>query len=176
MGLISGISGGGRRVLVTRPRGQAGPWLEGLRGAGFIPVAWPTIEVGPPSDFSPMDKAQARLSRFDVLVFTSRNAAVYFWERWLMRERRAAQLGTSSTALPPIVAIGETTARAISETLSKRAPEQPPCEISSHRRDVGDGADPRQTASHCLRPISALRSRPRFWWRTSIGKKGCGTC
>jgi uroporphyrinogen-III synthase len=52
----------GRRVLVTRARHQAGKLSEGLRALGAEPVEVPVIEIQPPSDFAPLDRALRELA------------------------------------------------------------------------------------------------------------------
>jgi uroporphyrinogen-III synthase len=82
------------RVIVTRPRAQAGPLLEALRAEGFDPVRCPLIEIEPIDD-GPID-----LDGYDWVIVTSANGAV--------------ELGRRRTgALPRIAAIGEGTAAAL---------------------------------------------------------------
>ena len=52
----------GRRVLVTRAANQAGKLSEGLRALGAEPVEVPVIEIQPPSDFAPLDRALRELA------------------------------------------------------------------------------------------------------------------
>jgi uroporphyrinogen III methyltransferase/synthase len=73
----------GKRVLVTRPREQAGEFVSLLQALGADPVEAPMIRIVPPSDFTPMDEACARLSDFDWVVFTSGNAVESFMGRLL---------------------------------------------------------------------------------------------
>ncbi len=47
----------GRRVLVTRPRAQAGRLAALLEAHGAEVVALPTIQIGPPDDWAPLDRA-----------------------------------------------------------------------------------------------------------------------
>lgn len=95
----------GLRVLVTRPTADAAPWLAALGAAGAVPLAYPTIEVTPPSDPGPLDAALAHLSRYRLLVFTSANAA----------RQTAARLpgGRFPPSCPRVAAVGEATARAL---------------------------------------------------------------
>ena len=68
----------GRRILVTRARHQASELAERLEAMGATPIQIPTIEIGPPSSYSSLDAALARLSEFDLVAFTSANAVDAF--------------------------------------------------------------------------------------------------
>ena len=63
----------GRRVLVTRPRHQAGAMVERLVELGAVPFTLPTVEIREPADWSPVDRAIAAIGQFDWLVFTGAN-------------------------------------------------------------------------------------------------------
>ena len=79
----------GKRVLVTRSAEQAGELAALVRGAGGVPVLFPTIRLVPPEDPGPLDREIGRLASFDWVLFTSANAARFFRER-------AARLGNPS--------------------------------------------------------------------------------
>src|SRR5258708_33078892 len=71
----------GKRIVVTRAREQAdalGSLLNAL-GAGVISL--PTIELRPPADSAPLDRAIAQLDAYDWLGFTSANGARFFLYR-----------------------------------------------------------------------------------------------
>jgi uroporphyrinogen III methyltransferase / synthase len=63
----------GRRVLVTRPRHQAGTMVQQLVELGAVPFVLPTVEIREPADWSEVDRAIRRLDQYDWLVFTSAN-------------------------------------------------------------------------------------------------------
>jgi uroporphyrinogen III methyltransferase/synthase len=63
----------GKRVLVTRPRHQAGDLVRRLDQLGAVPVVLPAVEVRDPADWAPVDRALAGLAGYDWLVFTSAN-------------------------------------------------------------------------------------------------------
>ena len=68
----------GKRIVVTRAREQAdalGSRLSAL-GAGVIEL--PTIEIRPPADSAPLDRAIAELDTYDWLIFTSANGVRFF--------------------------------------------------------------------------------------------------
>ena len=71
----------GKRILVTRPEGQASDLAEELLRYGADPVVFPTVQVLPPEDWTPLDAAIARLGSYDWVIFTSANGVRYFGER-----------------------------------------------------------------------------------------------
>lgn len=100
----------GRRVLVTRAAHQAGKLSEALRAKGAEPVEVPVLEIGPPDDFSPLDRALRQLDSYDWLILTSANTVRAIVER----------SGSVGTRLGPpeelrVAAIGSATAQAARE-------------------------------------------------------------
>ena len=71
----------GRRVVVTRARAQAGELSGSLEELGAEVREFPTIEVRPPEDFGPLDRAIEDLDSFDWLIFTSVNGVGAFLDR-----------------------------------------------------------------------------------------------
>ena len=71
----------GRRIVVTRARGQADAFSQQLRELGAEPVEVPTIEICPAADYAPLDRALAALETYDWLIFTSANGVRHFVER-----------------------------------------------------------------------------------------------
>jgi uroporphyrinogen III methyltransferase / synthase len=71
----------GKRIVVTRAREQADAlgWRLSALGAGV--VALPTIEIRPPADCAPLDRAIAELDTYDWLIFTSANGVRFFLDR-----------------------------------------------------------------------------------------------
>jgi uroporphyrinogen-III synthase len=64
----------GWRVLVTRPRDQAGPLADVLRAAGAEPVLYPTIRLAPPPSWAPFDGALLDQTDYEWAIFTSPSA------------------------------------------------------------------------------------------------------
>ncbi|MBI3492133.1 MAG: uroporphyrinogen-III C-methyltransferase [Acidobacteria bacterium] len=73
----------GKRILVTRPRGQAADLVDRLEAMGAAAIEAPMVRILPPEDYGPLDEACARASAFDWIIFTSANAADAFVERLL---------------------------------------------------------------------------------------------
>jgi uroporphyrinogen III methyltransferase/synthase len=73
----------GHRVMVTRPRGQGETLGQRLAELGAEVVLQPAIEIADPPDWTPVDAAIGRLSKYDWLVFSSANGVDYFLRRLL---------------------------------------------------------------------------------------------
>lgn len=71
----------GRRILVTRRREQSSALRERLEALGASVVEAPAIDVVPPEDPSPLDRALARLHHYHWVLFTSVNAVQFVRER-----------------------------------------------------------------------------------------------
>jgi uroporphyrinogen III methyltransferase/synthase len=63
----------GKRILVTRPRHQAGEMIMRLEELGAVVALLPTLEIREPADWTPVDRALTHLSTYQWLVFTSAN-------------------------------------------------------------------------------------------------------
>ncbi len=95
----------GTSVLVTRPLAQAQSLAEGIKAHGGIPIVLPAIDIAAAQD---PDTARAVLSdvqQCHALIFVSRNAVRY----------GAPLLGTASTAMCELFAVGKSTAQAMQE-------------------------------------------------------------
>ena len=100
----------GRRIVVTRARGQADPLAGRLTALGAQAIELPTIEIAPALDYGPLDRAIFQLASYDWLIFTSANGVRCFIDRLDASPTDLRQLGAR------ICAIGPATAAAI-ETL-----------------------------------------------------------
>jgi len=114
----------GKRILVTRPRGQASQLGDKLAELGAIPVQLPAIEIAPPTDYEAFDSALRDLRRFDWVVFTSVNGVAAVAARMdqlkIPRETLSAR---------KIAVIGPSTADSLA--LAFRAPDMVPHEYVS---------------------------------------------
>lgn len=119
----------GVRVVVTRPGHQSESLLEAFHAAGARAEPLPLIEIGPPDDPAPLERAAREIGRYDWVVLTSSNGVDALLDR----------LPTSPAApFPPglrIAAIGPATA----EALRRRGIE--PALVADDRRAEGLAAE-----------------------------------
>lgn len=95
----------GRRIVVTRARAQASDLVQRLTDLGAECLEYPTIAVGPPADWGPLDRALDRIATYQWLIFTSVNGVKFFFNRLIDRDLDVRALGRINTA-----AIGPATA------------------------------------------------------------------
>lgn len=98
----------GRRIVLTRPSGEADHAAGDLEALGADVLQAPTVIIEPVLDPCPMDQAIDRLAEFDWLVFTSGNGVRHFLDRLEGRGRDLRALGSLKLA-----AIGPATAEAL---------------------------------------------------------------
>lgn len=68
------------RVIVTRPRAQAEPWVERLQGLGVDAVALPLLGIEPAPDRSALEAAWSQLDGTALVMFVSANAVQHFFD------------------------------------------------------------------------------------------------
>jgi len=100
----------GKRVLVTRPRGQAAEFVGQLEAMGAQVVEAAMIRIEPPDDWGPLDEACAAAGSFNWIVFSSTNAVDAFIGRLLRGERDLRVLGGVK-----LCAVGSSTAERLAE-------------------------------------------------------------
>jgi uroporphyrinogen III methyltransferase/synthase len=71
----------GRRIVNTRPAGQADALSSRLKALGADVIEMPTIQIQPAADYGPLDRALTNLASYDWLIFTSANGVRCFVER-----------------------------------------------------------------------------------------------
>lgn len=98
----------GRRVLVTRPRGQAAATARLLRSRGAEPIPFPLIAIEPPPDVERVARAVRELGSYDVVAFTSDNGVA-----WTFRAIDEAGRDARAFGAARIAAIGPGTAAAL---------------------------------------------------------------
>ena len=98
----------GKRVLITRPRHQAGDMAARVENLGGRAVLLPTVEIAEPADWSPVDRALDCLREYHWLVFTSSNGVHAFIKRLRHTGRDLRALGGLRLAV-----IGPATADAL---------------------------------------------------------------
>ncbi|MBI4804916.1 MAG: uroporphyrinogen-III C-methyltransferase [Desulfovibrio sp.] len=100
----------GKGVVVTRSREQASDLVRTLADMGACTWEYPTIDVVPLVDTTPVREAAGRLACFDWIVFTSVNGVKYFWH-----ELSAMGLDARAFGSLKVAAIGPATAQALAE-------------------------------------------------------------
>jgi len=100
----------GRRIVVTRARGQASTFARELRALGAEVIEFPTIETVAPDSYATLDASIARVGEFDWLIFTSATGVRAFIERMKTLQKDIRAIGNAR-----IAAIGPATAQALKE-------------------------------------------------------------
>lgn len=97
----------GRRIVVTRRKGQAASLVDRLRELGATVLEVPAIEITPPPDIAPLDAALAEPDVFDWIVVTSPNAVAALLSRLTVqglfpqlsgKRTKIASVGPATTA------------------------------------------------------------------------------
>jgi uroporphyrinogen-III synthase len=162
---------GGKRVLVTRTREQAGVLSEHLRAAGAAPIELPVIRIVPPANWQPLDQALQRLAEgqaYDWLIFTSANGVKMVLQRLrelglepaILRAVRLATIGPATAAA--LTAYGLTAdlvppefiAESVAEALRREA-EQRGAGLAGQRILLARAAEARQVLVEDLRQAGA---------------------
>lgn len=71
----------GKRIVITRAPEQAQELKQALESLGAEVLLLPTVAFVPPEDFRDLDEALNKLSGFDAILFLSKNAVRYVFER-----------------------------------------------------------------------------------------------
>ncbi len=95
----------GKRIVLTRARGEARALGEALEALGAETVELPTIEIRPPASWQPLDRAIERLEEFNYLLVTSVHGVRNFLARLRACERDVRDLkGLKIGAIGPATA------------------------------------------------------------------------
>ena len=126
----------GKRIVLTRPRAQAGEFEAHIRALGGEPVLAPAIAIAPPEAWTVADAALRRVETYDWIAFTSANAVHAVVER-------ADAIGVARDVLRGrrLAAVGPATATAVRTALREPdlVPETHTAEaLAQELRDVGD--------------------------------------
>lgn len=106
----------GRRVVVTRPRRQAGPLADALAALGRTPVVLPLLDISPLEDDAPLRTALAGMDGYAMAAFVSPNAIdaafahIPAWPAHVL----AAVVGEASRAALARYGVTDATARIVS--------------------------------------------------------------
>lgn len=71
----------GKRIVVTRPRNQAGRMIDTLAQYGAEVIALPTVRIIPPDTYEQLDAALNDIESYDWIIFTSVNGVDTFFSR-----------------------------------------------------------------------------------------------
>jgi len=99
---------GGKRIVVTRTRKQAGALSEQLRDLGAEVIELPTIRIDPPPDLREFAELVQDAHAYDWIVFTSPNGVTAFFEMFYKLYDDARAIGGAR-----IAAIGPATAQRV---------------------------------------------------------------
>jgi len=102
----------GRRLLVTRGRGQASRLATLLAERGATVVEVPAIEIAGPPDPGPIDEALSDLPRHDWVVFTSANAVTAVLGR-LVVLGLPPRIAVAPGSRPKVASVGAATTTAL---------------------------------------------------------------
>jgi uroporphyrinogen III methyltransferase/synthase len=100
----------GRRIVVTRARGQAGDFARQLAELGADVLEIPTIKIAPTTRREEVVDALLGLNSYDWLVFTSPNGVTAFFDLFFKRFQDLRDLGGARLA-----AVGPATAARLRE-------------------------------------------------------------
>jgi len=100
----------GKRIMITRPEGQASEITDLLNNAGAEVIKFPLIKIMPPHRYRLVDDAVKNLKNYDWIIFTSVNGAKYFFRRFFKYFNDIREFGRTK-----ICAIGSTTERIIKD-------------------------------------------------------------
>ena len=107
----------GKGVVITRPERQADDLARLLAVQGANPIAFPTISIVPPAEWSELDKALDELESYNWLIFTSANGVHFFFQRLREKGRDVRDLkGIKICCIGPATA-GQIESRGISVDL-----------------------------------------------------------
>lgn len=102
----------GKRIMITRAKTQSAEMVRLIESLGGEAYEFPVIQIGPPSNWGPVDAAIRELASYDWLIFTSANGVDYFFLR--MRELANRQQAAGSMGITAkIAAVGTKTAEAL---------------------------------------------------------------
>src|SRR5580704_7324815 len=80
----------GKRIVVTRARGQASSLVTALTELGAEVIELPTIEIVPLDSYEALDEALLNIARYQWLIVTSANTVKVLAERLMVLELNPA--------------------------------------------------------------------------------------
>lgn len=128
----------GRTLVVTRAAEQAPRFVQLLEEAGARVLQAPTIAIGPPASWQPLDRALDELPAYTWVIFTSVNGVAM-----VDRRLRARGLTWAGVARKRVAAIGPATADALAEygVRAEAVPDEYRAEglVARLHREIGPG-------------------------------------
>lgn len=100
----------GKGLIIPRPAAQARATARAVRERGAEPLVIPVIEIAPPPDASPLERALSSLDSYDWVLFTSANGVERFFAALAQKKRDARAFGRAKLG-----AIGPKTAAALTQ-------------------------------------------------------------
>jgi uroporphyrinogen-III synthase len=97
----------GKRVVVTRAPEQSSELVRALENQGAEVILLPVVAFAPPEDWGELDEALRNLKGFDAILFLSRNAVRYVFQRCRELGVKCEALGSQDRL---IAAVGPATA------------------------------------------------------------------
>ena len=106
----SALSLSGRRIVITRPRGQTADWRARLEALGANVLEMPLIKVTKDYDKNTLVEVFTELAQYEWIIFTSANGVRFFFEEFFKAYDDIRSLG-----LVQIAVVGEATAEVVRE-------------------------------------------------------------
>jgi len=106
----SNLSLSGRRIVITRPRGQTADWRARLEALGANVLEMSLIKVTKDYDKNTLVEVFAELAQYEWIIFTSANGVRFFFEEFFKAYDDIRSLG-----LVQIAVVGEATAEVVRE-------------------------------------------------------------
>lgn len=102
----------GKRIVITRAADQSRELASTLESKGATVVIFPLVAFAPPEDWSLLDEQLNKLGSFDAILFLSRNAVRYVFQRC---RGLGIKCEFSPLKRPFVATVGPATQQALSE-------------------------------------------------------------
>jgi len=89
----------GKKIVVTRTRKQASKISKKLGRLGASVIEFPTIEISPVSDMTPLENAINNIKKYQWLFFTSQNGVEIFFDQLYKTGKDVRALGSCKIAV-----------------------------------------------------------------------------
>lgn len=102
----------GRRIVLTRAAEDSAELTRALESVGAEVILLPIVAFAPPENWKKLDEQLHHLDRFDAILFLSKNAVRYIFDRCAQLGIKCEGVGSSNRF---IAAVGPATAQALTE-------------------------------------------------------------